>query len=261
MTTVKDIYTMMDAWAPFDSAEDFDNVGLLIGDGEMEVSGIVIALDATKEIIEEAKGLGANLIITHHPVLFDAMKSINPTDAQGKLVTALIRSGIAVISAHTNLDAAPRGISHMLAEAVGLKDIEAVEGNPLLYEGVLDAPVSAEAFAKEVKEAVGAEVVTICGPVPVAIRRVVVAGGRADSFLMDAVRAESDLFLLGEIRHEYGLAAQTMGQCVMAAGHYETEAIILDRIKGYLQKKLFDVQLESCIKVTAVRTGPFSTIG
>ncbi len=261
MATVHDIWKLINDWAPFDRAEDFDNVGLLIGDGDIEVTGIVIALDATLEVVEEAKGLGANLIITHHPVLFDPMRSITPTNAQGKLASAILQSGLAVISAHTNLDAAENGISNMLAEVVGLKDIQAVAGNPLLYMGTLPEPLTVKAFAEVVKQAVNAEGITICGPVPNNIQRVVVAGGRADSFLDDAIMTGADLFLLGEIKHENGLAAQVMGQCVMAAGHYETEAIILDRVKGYLQKKLFDVQLEGCIQVTSVRTGPFSMIG
>lgn len=261
MTTVNDVYKIIDAWAPFDSAEDFDNVGLLIGNRGAEVTGILIALDVSLDVVEEAKAKGYNLIVAHHPVLFDAMKSITPQNAQGRLATAILQSDIAVISAHTNLDAAVSGISHMLAERVGLEDIKAVEGNPLLYEGVLPEALTARAFAKVVKEAIGAEIVTICGQIPESIQSVVVAGGRADSFLEDARSTGADLFLLGEIKHENGLAAQIMGQSVMSAGHYETEAIILDRVKGYLQKKLFDVQLEGCIEVTSVRTGPFSVIG
>lgn len=129
MTTVADILKIMESWAPAATAQSYDNVGLLVGDANAKVSAIVIALDLTPAVIAEAADKKCELIITHHPPLFAAIKSIRSDDATGAMMHDLISNGISLIASHTNLDAARDGVSFELARVLGLTDIEFL--NPL----------------------------------------------------------------------------------------------------------------------------------
>ncbi|MEG1994493.1 MAG: Nif3-like dinuclear metal center hexameric protein, partial [Oscillospiraceae bacterium] len=117
---VKDILDFINSFAPFNSAEDFDNVGLLVGNKNAEVKKVLVCLDCTDEIISEAIDLGANLVITHHPVIFSPLKKM----VSDSIVYRLVQNSISVISAHTNLDIAPMGVADSLAEKMELKNIQ-----------------------------------------------------------------------------------------------------------------------------------------
>ena len=117
MTTVKDIYKLLADFAPVKYKEDFDNVGLLVGDGEQNVSKVLVALDVTLEVAKEAERIGAELIVAHHPVFF-SVKSVTEDDPTGRLVRYLIRANISAISMHTNLDKTNGGVNDMLAAAL-----------------------------------------------------------------------------------------------------------------------------------------------
>ena len=123
--TVQDILAMIDAVAPFETQEEWDNCGLLVGSPRQEVSGILFALDVTEPVIDEAIRLGASLIITHHPLMFSPVRRITDEDYEGRLITRMLANRLSMISAHTNLDRAPDGISDVLAALCGLSDIEA----------------------------------------------------------------------------------------------------------------------------------------
>ncbi|MEL6772425.1 MAG: Nif3-like dinuclear metal center hexameric protein [Bacteroidota bacterium] len=122
MPTVSDIAAALEAWAPRGMAADFDNVGLLVGDAAREVSGVLVALDLTPAVVSEAQKQGAELIVTHHPLLFKPQRRVVASDPVGALVLRLAESGIAYYAAHTNLDAAPAGVSFALAEQLGVRD-------------------------------------------------------------------------------------------------------------------------------------------
>lgn len=119
MPTAKDIYRAIDGFAPFDTAEPWDNSGLLLGNMDAPVGGVLVALDATVPVADEARALGANLIVTHHPVIFDPVRRVDSDSALWRLIA----SGISVISAHTNLDMAPGGVNDALAQRLGLTDV------------------------------------------------------------------------------------------------------------------------------------------
>ena len=140
MLTVADVYQYIDSLAPFETQLDFDNAGLLTGRMTQEVTGIHVALDCTAGVIQEAEKLGANLIVTHHPLMFHARKRITEEDDEGQLLCRLIRGKIALIAAHTNLDQAPGGINNVLANCCGL---QRVSGEMFLRVGELDAPLTA----------------------------------------------------------------------------------------------------------------------
>lgn len=134
MSTVFDLYSAIDQFAPFSLSMDFDNTGILVGDRHQAVSKVLLALDCTMDVVNYAKEIGAQLIITHHPVIFHPIKRVN----EDSVVYHLIRSQIAVISAHTNLDIAEDGVNDVLAQAIGLQNISGLEYWTLLHKVIWD---------------------------------------------------------------------------------------------------------------------------
>ena len=260
MLKVKDYYNLMDEYAPFDTALSHDNTGLLVGNMQDDVNGILLALDITYEVIMEAKAKGANLIISHHPIIYGGLDCITTSTAAGRICHALIKNSMSAICAHTNLDIAKGGVSDCFAEAIGLLDIKGVNDNAMLRVGELRAAMDVNEFALHVKENVGAERVRVSGRLHDKISKVAVLGGSGGEFFMDAFKTGADIFVVGSAKQHEGLAVDTMNFCMMDAGHYETEVLVLKRVHSYLQNCIDDVQSISTIRITSVRTGPFSVI-
>lgn len=242
MSTVTHIYDAIDRLAPFWLTMDFDNTGILIGDRNREVSCALLALDCTPAVVEQAKQLGAQLIITHHPVIFHPLKRVN----EDAVVYQLIRSDIAVISAHTNLDIAQGGVNDALASAIGLRDCRGLEllneqtGAWLGRIGTLPEPLSPEAFAAHVKSCLNAASVKFAAA-PRAIRTVALCSGSGADCLDVAISAGADALLTSEVKqHEY-LAAAAAGISIFDAGHFDTEDIVIEPLRDYLAKEIPDV--------------------
>ena len=235
MSEVKDIYNYIDSFAPFDTAFSYDNCGVLVGDNETEVFSCVIALDMTQDVITFAKIHKSNLIITHHPVIFEAMKSIT----SGDLVYQLIQNNISVISAHTNLDLAVGGVNDALASRLGLSEIKVFENEDNIGRvGVLEQELSCIEFAKLIKQKIGARVVdyTDCGK---KIKSVAVIGGEGSNFYIQS--RKYDAYVTGEVKHHTYSYAKNMGVQLFVAGHYETEVVVLEPLKMMLEQKFSDI--------------------
>lgn len=242
MSTVTHIYDAIDRLAPFWLTMDFDNTGILVGDRNREVSCALLALDCTPAVVEQAKQLGAQLIVTHHPVIFHPLKRVN----EDAVVYLLIRSDIAVISAHTNLDIAQGGVNDALASAIGLRDCRGLEllneqtGAWLGRIGTLPEPLSPEAFAAHVKSCLNASSVKFAA-VPRVIRTVALCSGSGADCLDAAISAGADALLTSEVKqHEY-LAAAAAGISIFDAGHFDTEDIVIEPLRDYLAKEIPDV--------------------
>lgn len=153
--TVREIYDAIDRIAPFQTAMDFDNVGILIGDENADVTKTLLCLDVTPRVLREAKSIGVELIISHHPVIFNPLRTVRPQN----IIYALVQSGIAVISAHTNLDMAyPYGVNDALCRKLGLQNVRGIlkEGETdIAYMGELPEEMTTEDFAAHIKEALG----------------------------------------------------------------------------------------------------------
>lgn len=235
MTTVSRIYNFIDFTAPFNTAMDFDNVGLLVGDRDAEVTRAVVSLDITAEVVQEAVKLGAQLIISHHPVIFNPLKSL-----QADSVPYLLASShIAAICAHTNLDIAPSGVNTCLAEALGLSNIK-YHGKYAAITGKLDRTLTAKEFAQYVKKSLSCKGLryTECKK---SISDVAVCCGAGGDFVYDAVALEADAFVTGEIKHHEILFANAHNMCVVDAGHYKTEDIVIDSLIKRLRKTFMNV--------------------
>lgn len=228
MISVNDVYSFIDSFAPFSKQFEWDNAGLLIGDSSAQVTKIAFALDATSQVIEDAARQGCNLLVTHHPVIFNPLSKIGFSSP----AAVAVRNGVAVISAHTNLDVAPDGVNAALAEKLGLRDVTAcLDGENIIWLGKVDA-VSAPDFANKIKAALGGGVsYSDCGKM---IEKVAVCGGAAGEYVYPIAAAGADAFVTGEVHHHEFLDSVPLGISVFAAGHYETENPVIP----VLEKKI-----------------------
>ena len=241
--TVREIFERLDQWAPFETQMDFDNAGFLVGHGDREVEKILVALDITEAVAEEAAEWGANLIVSHHPVIFHPVKRLTDETPTGSVLLKLAERGVAAVCAHTNLDAAQGGVNVCLARALKLRDLEQLHqdgvdrnGQPygvgrvgISHQSGLSAQAYA-AFVKEQLQAAGVRFVDGGKPV----ERVAVGGGACASMLSDALAAGCDTFVTSDVKYDQFLEAKALGLSLMDAGHYATENVVCPKLVQYL---------------------------
>ena len=243
--TVKEIYSFIDSFAPFASQEAFDNAGLLVGATDTPVTGVMFAMDVTDRVLDEAMAKGANLIVSHHPMMFSARKNMTETDCEGRLLCRMIREHMALIAAHTNLDRAPGGINDVLAQVCGLTD---VRGSDFIRVGELPAGTTTESLLKALSVGLNTTI-RVMGQMPAdrQLHRMVVGGGSASDFWADAVAEGADVFLTGEMKHHHALALADAGVLALEAGHFATEEPGIFALANALQKHFVDVQCKVSI--------------
>ncbi len=231
--TVNDIFEFLNGIAPVNTACDFDNAGILVGDPSAEVSGAVVALDCTASAIKTAIKNNCELIITHHPVIFDPLKTV----LTGSTVFELIKSGISVISMHTNLDIAVSGVNDCLCYALEFDNFEkrpASDGY-LLNFAELDAPVSAEKLARHIKEKLGGSVkFTDSGK---NIKRVALCSGSGGGYAFDTAVSCCDALVTADVKHNIFIDTERLGISVFDAGHFNTEDAVTEPLKSLLSEK------------------------
>ena len=246
---VQDVFNFIDSLAPYATQDSFDNSGLLLGSPAWEVRGIHVAMDVTSSVIDEAIARGANLIVTHHPVMFSARKRLVETDSEARLICRMIRHEIALIAAHTNLDQAPGGINEVLARTIGLVSIT---GEAYVRVGELPHPMTAEAFARKAGEALRS-VVRLMGDPDRMIRRVAVTSGAGSESVHDALALGADAFLTGEAKHHHALEAVESGMVVLEAGHHATEEPGIFALADALQNHLNALQYKIHVSKSTAR--------
>ncbi len=224
--TVQDIYCVLDQKAPFSSAEEWDNSGLLIGNATSPVNGVVVALDVTDDVIDYAVKKKAALIVSHHPVIFDSLTSVKADS----VVYRAIQAGISVISAHTNADKATNGVNDALCDVLGLSDTVVTEDG-LCRIGTLPASMSAEVFADYVAQCLGTAVRIHKGTEE--IRTVAVCGG-AGADLVIPLLQKADAAVTGEVKHHEWLSVPS-SKTLVDGGHYATEVHVVNRIADWIQ--------------------------
>ena len=238
----------LEQFAPLPLQESWDNAGLQIGLTEADVSGALLCLDVTEQIVDEAERKGCNLVVSHHPLLFRGLKQISDATDVQRTVWKAVRKGICVVSMHTNLDNAPGGVNFKIAERLGLsgvgffasKTIDGMEcGSGVI--GQLAQPMAADDFIQHVKKQMEAESAMCNELLRRPISRVAVCGGAGDFLLDDAVRAGADAFLTGEMHyHQYFGHEQQIQICVI--GHYESEHFSTEIFRDIIQKACPEVK-------------------
>ncbi len=231
--TVKEIYDYLNLIAPFDTAEEWDNCGLLVGSYEKEVKKIYIALDVTNDALKDAISFGADLVITHHPLIFNPVSQI----LCDSLVYKAVASGMSFIASHTCLDKAEGGVNHCLANKVGVKNLKTSENDEFLKYGEIE-PCTAEEFAIRVKSALGGGVsFTDSGKI---IKTVALCSGSGGDFVAEAKNMGADAFLTGEAKHHEYLYSNDFGISMFVAGHFETENVVCEYLYKSLNEKFGD---------------------
>lgn len=237
MTTVKAILDWFETFAPVSSAMDFDNVGLLIGDKNAAVSRVLLTLDVSAEAVDEASSLGCELIISHHPVIFNPLKRL---DARS-VPYMLAERGIAAVCMHTNLDLSEEfGVNTCLAEALGVQKLRKSPLGECLFIGELAQEMNAESFAARVKEALG------CGGLryttaKATVKTVAVASGAGGSDIFAAAEEGADVLVTGEIKHHEINAANEAGVNIVDTGHFKSEDVVILPLKKRLETAFSDI--------------------
>lgn len=238
--TVRDVYDWLNQIAPFDTAESYDNAGLLLGSMSAPAEHILVALDATPAVIDEAIAHQAQLIVTHHPLMFHAAKNLLEDDYEGHVIRTLIQHNISLIAAHTNLDQSPvYSGSAVLAELLHLQNVRQ-EG--FIFLG--DVP-EGETTADKLRQCIAQvedEYIYLYGDASKPIRTLAICGGAFDEGYLQARQLGAQAYLTGEIRHHNAIAAVGSGFVLFGGGHFGTEAVLVPKLAGALQNALNALQ-------------------
>ena len=251
MTTVADIIRFLDTLAPPSMKMDWDNVGLLCGSRLTAVTKVLVALDPFEHVCREAAAWGAELIVTHHPLIFDPLKNVTEDTSVGRCVRLLCRSGISAVNAHTNLDCAPGGVNDCLAQALGLENVRLItpmgtdsQGRVwgLLRMGEVPAR-SLEDFLADVKETLhceGLRYVSSGKPV----RLVAVGGGACAGGIAEAAAAGCDTFVTADVKYNQFWDARELGLNLIDAGHFPTENPVCAYLAEQIAARFPEIQVK-----------------
>ena len=239
---VRDITSLIEAFAPLSLQESYDNSGLIVGRADDEVHNILLAVDVTEEVIAEAVSEGCDMIITHHPIIFHALKRFNSASQTERCVEEAIRRGIVLYAAHTNLDSTPQGMSWRVGEMLGLEQMEVLqptsaEGAGFGVVGQLPSAVPAKEFMREVMDRFGVKALRHSDIVKEKVQRVAICTGSGGSLIDEARRSGADIYLTADLRyndfmrHENAIILADMG-------HFESEYCAIQILFDILSKKI-----------------------
>lgn len=256
----------LDQMAPFSLAESWDNVGLLVGHPEAHVTSILLGLDPTLRLLEEAISLGADTIITHHPLIFHPLTAVITTTPVGLFLEKALAQKINIISCHTNLDHAAQGVSDALAWSLGLTALTPLRPAPLEQTGatgigrmgVFPAPLPASAFMKRLFQTLRLTTIQIAGKIPERVTTVALCGGSGSELAETAQKRGADLFLSAEIKHSTARWAEECGFCVIDGTHYGTEQPAIPFLQGQIQAWAAANNWPLNVSLTQTEQPPFS---
>ena len=238
--TVQNIYDWLNEIAPFETAESYDNVGLLVGSAKAPVSRILVALDVTPAVLDEAQELDVQLIVTHHPLMFRGTKRILEEDYEGALIRRLIKADISMIAAHTNLDQSPE-YSGSAALAAGLR-LQNIRQEGFMFVGDLpDGPIRADALRRRIAD-FEEDYVYQYGKDDAMITALGISCGAYDEGFEQARAMGAQAYLTGEVRHHNALAAACSGFVLYEGGHFGTEGPLVPPLARALQNALNTLQ-------------------
>lgn len=242
---IKDVISTIENFAPLSWQENYDNSGLTLGNIENECSGTYVCLDLSEEIIENAIKSNCNLIISHHPILFKAIKNIDYTSTLGKIIVKSIKNDIVIYAAHTNMDNALNGVNGILAQKIGLVNIIPLSnGSDFEHEnwlgggaiGELKKPMKKEDFFNHLKKVLNLTQIRYNSTPIEQIKNVAICGGSGSFLIPYAIKSKVDIFITGEIKY-HDLLDNDKSILLAEIGHYESEQFIKERIIAVLSEK------------------------
>ncbi len=255
------ILEFLEDWAPQSTKLEYDNVGLLIGSKDWKVSKVIVCLDVTPEVADEAIEIGADLIIAHHPLIFRKLSRITSSDSTGALIYRLIRNDMNLIAAHTNLDAAAGGVSFVLADALGLRNLRFLKTDDGSDPGVeratgfgvmgsLGEAMEVNAFLNHVGTCLGSNGIRYSGS-PEQISQVAVCGGAGSFLAEEALRQEADAFVTADLKY-HDFFTESTSMLLVDAGHYESEVPVVGALCDRLRNRFPELEVHG----TRVNTNP-----
>ncbi len=254
MRKLNEIMQVLNRLAPPELAESWDNVGLMVGDTEQRVTTVFVCLDVTSENVQNAIDCGADLIVSHHPLIFSPVKHIREQEVSGKILRDLIRNDISVFSAHTNLDNADGGMNDQLATRLGLTHIRHFTSEECTDDtgapidnigrvGKLESPMTMEDFAEFVKNTLNCQSIRYVGQSGDAIETVALCSGAGGFGIYSAYHADADVYVTADLKHHEAQLAFELGLNVIDAGHFETENIICSFMTELLETEFPDLNV------------------
>ena len=248
LATVNDLVELLEELMPSNLAEDWDNVGLMLGRKGKTVKKILLALDLSKEVVEQAVAQKIDLIVTHHPAIFKKLKRVVDNDWQQELLLTLAENGIAVYSAHTNLDCVSTGVNDVLAKLLKLEDIEVLDdSNGLGRIGVVEEASLVE-YAQVVKATLKADYVVI-GDAGKKVRKVAVCGGAGSDLIDLALAKGADTLVTGDVKYHSAQQAVFSGLNIIDAGHQPTELPVLEKLADRLSLRFVERHMDVVVNV------------
>lgn len=251
MVTLKDFMAVMDAFAPTNLAEDWDNCGLLVGDETKEIKKILIALEPSMLVIDDAIQNRVDLIVTHHPLMLNKINRITTKSLEGQKIMKLIKNDISLYAAHTNLDKAPLGLNQYLAEFIGLKNIEVLSPIPNEFNkvaglgriGDLELGLSLEELGRKIKSVLKLENLQFVGEKNKKVKKVALVTGSGLSELNKAIVEGADVFITGDLKYHNALYAKEMGIAILDATHFGSENIVITLLGNVLKQQFEHIEI------------------
>jgi dinuclear metal center YbgI/SA1388 family protein len=264
-TRIKNIIDTLDSIAPFRLAESWDNNGLLVGNPGREITAVLVGLDPTGRLLDEAISRGANTIVTHHPLIFHPLAAINTATPIGLFLEKALTNHINVIACHTNLDSARKGVNDTLADALGLIDVEPLNastdrtlpGTGIGRIGNFKEVLDPSRFMEKVFGALDVPFVQIAGRLPDTISRVALCGGSGSEFAAIAFAGGADVYLSAEIKHSTARWAEECNFCIIDGSHYATEQPVVRHLVAQLQNAADTQNWNIRILQTLTESHPF----
>lgn len=258
---IKDVTSALERFAPLPLQEEYDNAGLQVGLTEADVSGVLLCLDITEDVLKEAMAQGCNMVVAHHPLIFRRLRRITSEDYVQRCVMFAIKNDITIVAMHTNLDNVKGGVNYMMAKKLGLQDTELIEPRAAFgteagsgVTGMLPQPMEAAEFIAKIKKIFRADSIKVNELLKRPIRKIALCGGSGAFILPKAIEAGADAFITGEMHYHEFFGTEQLLQ-IAVIGHYESEQYTINLLQEIIN--------ESCPGVrtvlTSVNTNPITS--
>ncbi len=256
MVRLSKIMEELEILAPSEAKCPWDNVGLLVGDEGQRISRVFVCLDITGENVKAAVDFGANLIISHHPLIFEPLKNITENTVTGSIVRTLIQHNISAFCMHTSFDVADGGMNDLLAQRLGLENVrkftpdecvgedgEAIDG--IGRVGVLERPMPLSEFLLYIKSVLGSKALKYAGDLNENVQTVALCSGSGGSEMYAAYHSGADVYVTADLKHDHGRIAEELGLNIVDAGHFETENIICEFLSEFFLHRFPELKISA----------------
>ena len=280
--TVGDIIGIAEELAPRELAEPWDNIGLQVGSREWPVKNIWVALDPLPQVVMAACRADVDLLITHHPLIFKPLKSIDCTTPAGDIIQSALQHRLTIFSAHTNLDAAAGGVNDTLAHHIGLNDVSVLKKNPQSAGRIVEGDASVEpaplavqglgrtgnlpkattlaSLAREVKKRLNLNSVAIAGDPELPVNKVALCSGSGASLLGDFFASGAQVYISGDLRYHDARDVEMADRGLIDIGHFASEHLIVEVLAGELANRLAESGAEVAVEACQLEQDPFKTL-